>query len=661
MTAQRRPGYAPALDGVRGLFMLFFMAYHLGFHALEGIWIAINLFFTLSAFLIVRLLVAEHSRYGDVDVKAFYIRRVRRLLPALLTLIAFVALWWGVLGDADSRRRIGGDILATLGYVMNWRLVAEGDQYFGTAGGASPLRHAWTLAIEEQFYVRVPFLVMALLAAFRRRRNLAVLALLLGAVLSALWTAVLGFHDASDYPRLYYGTDTRAQALFLGAALGLWMAPDRRGRTPRALDPRLVLGLGLVGFFAMLLAPVLIDAYTGWMFNAGGMLLFGLTSLGLVYACVDPQRNPLQTFLSWRPLTHTGRLSYALYLWHWPIALILEKAFGGLGVASVVVGTVVTYAIAHVSYTSLVRPIIKHGTRGVLPRVRRKNLAAVALVPVVATACVGVALAATAPPAVDPAGDQHQAAPGPVQKLLDDQVDYVPGKPERVGGYGDSVPFFMVERFPKDAFPGVTLDNFGREGCDILAEPMSWAEGFSMGNEPLCTELKETWPQKFEENGDDVLLIFMSPLLAVPHVVDGERLWLDDPAYRKVITGRLDTLRKEAKGAGAEQVQLVNVPCRKPVPQSIPEEFRVVFEQSTHIVEEYKEPKRINALIDGWAKKHKDVEVIDLHQALCSDGYPEEMNGVQIYNDFLHFSPEATPMLWTWILGQVSEKYAEAP
>ena len=159
---------------------------------------------------------------------------------------------------------------------------------------------------------------------------------------------------------------------------------------------------------------------------------------------------------------------------------------------------------------------------------------------------------------------------------------------------------------------------------------------------------------------DEVLLVWASPLLAVPHIVDGERLWLDDPAYRDLITERLDTVRTEALDAGAKQVQIVNVPCRKPVESSIPEEFRVVFDSSPEIVTEYKEPTKINALVKRWADSHDDVELVDLHGALCSDGYPEEIDGIQVFNDYLHFSPEATPMIWRYVLGEVSTNYEKA-
>lgn len=657
--ARSRLGYRPALDGVRGLFMLCFMAYHFGVYQLAGMWVCINLFFVLSAFLITRLLVEEKVTRGDIDVIAFYRRRARRLLPALFLVLAFVLAYALLWADDTVRRKIGGDVMATLGYVMNWRLISEGDQYFGTQGGASPLRHAWTLAIEEQFYVLVPFVILALMALVRSRRAIT-LVLVVGGVLSAVWTAVLGFHDASDYPRVYYGTDARAQALFLGAALGVWLAPGRDGTVPTFSRP-VVAVAGVVGVVSSVFSFVVVDPYSPWMFNLGGMFFFAVGSVLLVIACVDERPSWVQTIFGWRPLAYAGRLSYGLYLWHWPIWL----AFGNRrlvdnGVVNFVICAVLTVGIAHLSYQYVERPVIKKGVRGLFPTLRTPAIAVV--VPVALLAGCGLAVAHSAPTSPAPGDtDTAVAAPaGPPPTLVTGQEEYVSGKPARVGVYGDSVPFFLVDRFQPAPFPGVTLQNYSREGCDLLAEPMSWAPGFQMGNEPLCTQMKKEWPAKFAQNHDQVLLVWASPLLAVPHVVDGERLWLDDPEYVDLIKERLDTVRQEALDAGAQQVQIVNVPCRKPVESSIPEEFRVVFDSSPEVVKEYKDPTKINAIVDDWAASHDDVAVVDLNDALCSDGYQDTIDGIQVFNDYLHFSPEATPMIWNYVLGEVSKNYEKA-
>lgn len=656
--ARSRLGYSPALDGVRGLFMLCFMAFHFGATWLGGAWVGINLFFVLSAFLITRLLVEEKMVHGDIDAIAFYRRRARRLLPALFLVLGFVVTYAFLWADETVRRTISGDVLATLGYVMNWRLIAEGDQYFGTQGGASPLRHAWTLAIEEQFYVLVPFVILGLMALARSRR-LITLVLLVGAVASAVWTAVLGFHDAGDYPRVYYGTDTRAQALFVGAALGVWLAPGANGRVPTLSRP-VVVASGVVGAVSSIGAFFVVGPYSAWMFNLGGMLVFALGAALLVLACADERPSWVHTVFGWRPLAHAGRLSYGLYLWHWPIWL----AFGngrltGNVLVELVLCSALTVVIAHLSYTHVERPVIRKGVRGLFPRLRTPLGAAAAVAaPVIVIAGTGFAVAQSTPGT----GRAAPVAAGPAgtpPELVAGQAEYQPEEPARIGVHGDSVPFFLADRFPDETFPGVTVHGYAKEGCDLLSEPMSWSPGLQMGNEPECATLKREWPQQFEEAGDEVLVIFASPLLAVPHVVDGERVWFGDASYGEAIRARLDTLRRQAMEAGAEQVQVVNVPCRRPAKESLPEEFRVFFDSNPRSVQEYKEPRQINALVEDWTREHADVELIDLHRALCSDGYQETIEGIQVFNDYLHFSPEATPMIWRYLLGQVSEHYAE--
>lgn len=192
--------YNAPLDGMRGVLMVFFMLYHFGVGVFSGAWVSINTFFVLSGFLITRLLVEEHARTGRIRVWEFYKRRARRLLPALFLLLTTIAGYAAFVAPESARRVLGGDILATLGYVINWRLIARADEYFGTAGGPSPLRHAWTLSIEEQFYVLVPFLIGAVVLLARRRRSQAMIVLALAGI-GALWGAHLGLHDVADHAR----------------------------------------------------------------------------------------------------------------------------------------------------------------------------------------------------------------------------------------------------------------------------------------------------------------------------------------------------------------------------------------------------------------------------------------------------------------------------
>ncbi|MHA7125367.1 acyltransferase family protein [Janibacter indicus] len=654
--AQAGRQYSPALDGARGVFVVALLAYHFGLSQLAGMWVVINHFFIFSGFLIVRLLVQEYERHGDIDVLGFYRRRIRRLLPALLAVLAFVAVYGALFAEGGQRRRIGGDLLATLGYVMNWRLIAQGDEYFGDQGAASPLQHAWTLAIEEQFYLVVPVLIITLFAlAGRRRRRVVVAALVLGCLASVLWTWHLGFPEQADHGRVYYGTDARAQSLFLGAALGAWRAPRRIGPGLWRIPRRGLEVLGVAGLVGSISCFWFVTPFTPWMFSGPGQLLFGLAGAGIVLACADRQRSAVQSFFSFAPFAWAGRRTYGLYLWHWPIFVALSGVVGS-GPLLFVLCMVATFVVADLCYRYLEVPVLAKGVRGLLPRTRRPLL--LALTPVVVIAVAAFGLVRTAPP---PQADvTAESAPSlqSVPDLVEGQPGYRPDAPARIAVHGDSVPYYLVQRLPAETFPGVRVDNLAGEGCDLLDEPISFAAGLRKETEPWCADLKKEWPDTLAANGDEVFVIFASPLTAMPHLVDGERLWLDDPAFRRVITDKLEQLRSQAVGAGVEQVQVVNVPCRV-VPDDIPDEIRAGLEDEPEKVAEFKDPKVINRLIDRWADTHDDVEVIDLDGALCTEGFTDEVAGMQLYNDFLHYSPEVTPTLWKWLLGQVSANYAD--
>lgn len=655
--------HSRALDGIRGIFILGFIAYHFGAHVLAGMWVAINFFFVLSAFLITRLLAEERVRRGAIDIAGFYLRRARRLLPALSALLLLVTAYGLVIAPTWQRKALGTDLLATLGYVMNWRLVAEGDQYFFARDVPSPLRHAWTLAIEEQYYLIAPFLILLVFRVARTRRVRVTLLLLAAAALS-LWAARVGFHQLADYPRAYYGTDMRGSALLVGSALGVALSARRDGSVPRLPGRwRHVLGWG--GLALSVLAFVLVSPFSPWMWNQGGLLVHSLMTAGLVAALADPGASLLTRLLSWRPLVWLGVRTYGLYLWHWPLALLLDFAPVVNRLVSGLLGCVVTIAIAALSYRFLERPVLQRGIRGLLPRTRLPVLwgaapmvvvalvALVALRPNPSFADLGTATTLPDGRSYDPALETQP------RELVTGQAAYRRGEPERIAVFGDSVPHYLAQRFPRLAFPTVHLTALTREGCDLLDLSMSMGEGRDFPNEPLCRELKASFDRQVALDRDEVVVMMASPLLAVPHrLPDGSIGWLDDPRIQELILARWADVRARALAAGVQQVQIVNVPCRQPVPQVIPEEFRDLFERSGHIIAEYRDPQRINALVARFVAEHPDVRLIDLHAVQCGNGFQESMNGIPVFNDFLHFSPQFTPMLWTWLLGQISANWA---
>ena len=378
----RRPRSA-ALDGLRGITMVGFMAYHFGATGLTGAWTGVNLFFVLSGFLIVRLLERERLATGHVDARAFYVRRARRLVPALVALLTVVTTWAVFWADPARRRGIGGDVLASLGFVQNWRLIALDDRSFGDALDPTPLRHVWTLAIEEQFYLLAP-LLLGLLALTLRSRPARAGALVALAGLSAWWAAHLGLENAAGLSRVSYGTDTRVQAILVGAALGVLLA-RRPTWLPAPASPVLP-AAGAVALVVTGAAFVVASPDSTTMYGLGGMLALALVQAVLVAAVADPgtrtrhgsssRPNALARVLGWSPFAYAGRRSYGLYLWHWPIHLWLTPSLLGSTWAAGVAGMLVTFALAHLSWRYLEEPVLRAGIRGILPNARSRVTAA---------------------------------------------------------------------------------------------------------------------------------------------------------------------------------------------------------------------------------------------------------------------------------------------
>src|SRR5919199_276647 len=350
--------YLPGLDGLRALAVGAVLLYHAQAPWLPGGFLGVDVFFVISGYLIASLLLAEWRERGRIDLKAFWLGRVRRLLPALYLLLA-VTLAFSVLFLPDEVARLRADAIAAFGYVTNWYLVFGHQSYFETVGRPSLLQHLWSLAVEEQFYVLWPLLFAAGMSwgvsCWRKRRLL--VGVIVGAASSALLMAIL-YRPEVDPSRLYYGTDTRATALLVGVALAFVWAPGRsRTRTGWTLALLFdIAGLaalgGLVWFCAWL------DESQSFLYQ-GGFALVALTSAVLIAAVVHPQARLGAGLLGRQPLRWIGLRSYGIYLWHWPIFMVtrpgLDVPLDGLPLLALRLAA--TVVLAALSYRYVETPI----------------------------------------------------------------------------------------------------------------------------------------------------------------------------------------------------------------------------------------------------------------------------------------------------------------
>ncbi|MCB0915889.1 MAG: acyltransferase [Actinobacteria bacterium] len=355
-------GYVPGLDGIRALAVLGVLVFHGSDSWLPGGFLGVDVFFVLSGFLISTILLEQLSSRGWIDFRVFYLHRARRLLPALVAMVAMSAVLIAVFAH-DAAAQFRRTVLPSLLYVANWAFINDDLSYFEAIGRPPVLQHLWSLAIEEQFYLLWP---LVLLLIYKRRGRLgvgrvafgvAVVSTLLMALLSVLWN-VPGQSDAS---RLYFGTDTHAMSLLVGAALA---AVYRPGAMPRSLPllRRLALtGVGVLALGLVILAYFQVSEQGTWLYR-GGFLVFAFATAALITVVAHPAAL-LGPVMAWAPLRYIGTRSYGLYLYHWPIFVVLrpeiDVPMGAFGTFLLRMG--LTMAVAEVSYRYLEMPI-RRGT-----------------------------------------------------------------------------------------------------------------------------------------------------------------------------------------------------------------------------------------------------------------------------------------------------------
>ena len=341
------------------------LAFHERISGLPGGFLGVDVFFVISGYLITDLLASPWDRGGRLDLRAFWIRRARRLLPCLVVVLVTVTAAVAVL-EPDQLAGLRPGLLAAVTYTSNWWQALHHQSYFAVFGPPPPLQHLWSLAIEEQFYLFWPLILTVVLCACARRRTRAAV-VWVGAAASAVTMAV-GYAVGESPARLYYGTDTHAIALFVGAGLALRWPLQGIAAASEAETRRLDL-IGLVGLsvLAWELAHV---TGRGSAVYQGGIAVAALAAGGVVVAAASS--GALGRMLGWAPLRWIGVRSYGIYLWHWPvIALFTARAEADSTTFGVrAAETAVTIGLAAASWRWIEAPILHDGFGATLRRHR---------------------------------------------------------------------------------------------------------------------------------------------------------------------------------------------------------------------------------------------------------------------------------------------------
>jgi peptidoglycan/LPS O-acetylase OafA/YrhL len=345
---RHRFAHQPALDGVRGLSIALVLLFHGGFSWMSGGYVGVSVFFTLSGFLITRLLLREHASHGRINVVRFWGKRIRRLAPASIVCVLGVAVLAaaGAFGDLPD---LGHDLTGAILQIANWFQLAGDTSYSEQVLRLeSPLAHYWSLAIEEQFYLLWPLVMVAVLR--RRRPDRVIVGLALLASVAAPVIAIAWGGDAA-----YWSTPARVGEILVGAALAA-VLDHRHRRLSRWLALLVVPALAVIVWAATQWSSGSGPAYAGWF------PIFGLASAALILALQVP--SPIRRAMAFRPLADLGAISYGVYLYHWPVFMLLDGEVEGGTVVEFTIKVVVTLVIAAASYRLLELPI----RRGAVPR-----------------------------------------------------------------------------------------------------------------------------------------------------------------------------------------------------------------------------------------------------------------------------------------------------
>lgn len=623
------------------------LLYHAGVPGVNGGLLGVDVFFVLSGFLITSLLCSEHLKSGTIRLAQFWAARARRLLPGLMLLLLGVAVYTWVNRYTLDVSSIRGDAISTLLYFANWHFILSNQGYFAQSTTPSPLLHMWSLAVEEQYYLVWPFVALLVLRS-KGPRLLAWVAGA-GAAASALLMATMYLAGFST-DRLYYGTDTRAQALLVGSVLGAlaarrdWRvvpagwASTGRGRALGAVT-------GLSGAVALLWCWHTVAGEDTFLYE-GGFLLVALAAGAVITSVTSWRSSLLARILSLPPVAYIGRISYGLYLYHWPLFLELDHARTGLTGATLLATRLsVTFVAAVVSFHLVEQPI----RRGHLARSwQGLPLAAggaIATAAVVVLATVPPAFAA-APPALLKGSEgvsrsEHHALTAS-HAFTSDPVGFML--------FGDSVALTAGVGLSYNSIAryGVRVMNYGILGCDLVRGPRM-VEGVVNGGDP-CVNWQTSWAKDVAEVHPEVVGLLIGRFELADHYYDDRWSYVGQPDFDAKLVSELDQAVQILSETGAHVV-IFTFPYIQPP-----------FEQTNGVPYPEDSPPRVNAwnsLLTEVAAQHPTTTtLVNLNRILDPAGfYTNTIDGIEVRTptDGIHITVQGGEWLEPQILPEVAK------